>query len=111
MWRAALARFEEPRDLADLLPHRLGEPAAGDDVVQAAQGSPPHLDLLHVVNAGAAFDLVDLEPGMDRSRHAALEAHVDAVRRLPAVARDHGARQEAEELAVLARDHAVRRVR
>src|SRR3712207_7310018 len=42
----------------------------------------------HVVDAGAALDLVDLEPGVQLLGHAVLERDVDAVGRLPAVAGD-----------------------
>src|SRR5262245_16435435 len=105
-----LARLEEPRDLVHLMPDRTGEPTACHDVVQHTQRSPPHLDFFYVVDAGSTFHRVDLEPGMDGSRHAAFKAHVDTVWRLPPVAGDDRPRQEAQELAVFARDHTVRRI-
>ena len=68
-----LARFEQPRDLVDLLDNGVGEPLSADSVVQPANGAPAEVHFLDVVDAGAAFDLVDLEPGVQMLWHTVLE--------------------------------------
>jgi hypothetical protein len=59
------------------------------------------------MDAGAALDLVDLEPGVQMLRHAVLERDIDAMRRVPPVAGDHRPREPTEEASVFAGDHPV----
>src|SRR3954447_6284371 len=103
---AALAALHQPADLVDLLAHRTCEPLRRTEVPQPAERGR-HADLLDVVQVDTAVRFLDLEPRMHVLRDAVLQDDVDRMRPLPLVARDHRARETAEELAVLARDHPV----
>ena len=77
---AALAGLHEAADLGHLCVNGAGEPPAPDQVVEAAEDAAAHVHLLDMVDAGAALDVVDVEPGVE-APGGAWSARIHSVRR------------------------------
>lgn|SRR5580704_5966361 len=74
---AALARLEKSADLGHLGVDRTGEPIAGHQIVQPSKGTVADIELLDVVDTCAALDGINLEPGVESSRHSMFQCDVD----------------------------------
>src|SRR4051794_7319550 len=104
---ASLAGLHQSGDLADLFGDGVGEPLAADAIVQPAERTVADLDLLDVVQAGAAVDRLDVEPGVQSFGETVLIGDVDAARARPSVTGDDRALEAVEEATVLTRHHAI----
>ena len=80
---ATLARLEKSADLGHLGVDRTGEPIAGHQIVQPSKGTVADIELLDVVDTCAALDGINLEPGVESSRHSMFQRDVDTVRAAP----------------------------
>src|SRR5437764_286472 len=70
---APLAGLHETGDLGHFEAHGFREPATGDEVVHPAEGAMAEVHRLDVVQAGAALDGLDVEPGVQLLGHTVLE--------------------------------------
>src|SRR3990172_4142929 len=70
---AALPGLQEPRDLVHLPAHRARPPAAHEGIVDHAEDPLAELHLLHVRDARAAGNRLDVEPGVQGADEAVLQ--------------------------------------
>ena len=104
---AAASLRHQPADLRGLLADASLPPPPRDGLDQPSQRALADRDLLDVRDARAAVHGLDVEPCVERLGEPELLRDVDAVRRVPPVPVDDGARKPPHELAVLPRHHPV----
>src|ERR1700736_5983553 len=75
--------------------------------MEDAKDSVSEVNLLDMSNTSTAGHIVNLKPGVETSRHAVLEGHVNVVRSAPSISSDHRPLEATEELSIFSGQHAV----